>query len=149
MTKLIATVSTTINAPAADVWQALTDPKLIKHYMAGADVESDWKVGSPITYKGEWNGKVFEDKGEILEITPERLLKSTHFSPMSGQEDAPENYHLVTYALEADGDKTMLTVTQENNPSQEMVDESEKMWTTMLEGIKTIVESPVGDRSEP
>jgi uncharacterized protein YndB with AHSA1/START domain len=147
--ELIARASTKIDAPAADVWQALTDPALIKHYMAGADVKTTWKVGDPITYKGEWNGKKFEDKGEILEFVPQKRLKSTHFSPMSGQPDVPENYHVVTYALSSEGDKTMLTVIQENNPSAEMVAESEKTWAMMLEGIKTVVESPVGDRYTP
>ncbi len=39
------------------------------------------KVGSPILYRGEWHGKLFEDKGQILEIEPEKRLVSTHWSP--------------------------------------------------------------------
>jgi uncharacterized protein YndB with AHSA1/START domain len=73
-----ATASTTINAPASKVWDAMTKPELIKKYLFDTDVISDWKVGSPILYRGEWQGKHFEDKGKILELEPEKRLVSTH-----------------------------------------------------------------------
>lgn len=132
---LTATASTVIEAPATDVWQALTDPKLIKQYMAGADVVTDWQVGSPITWKGEWNGKPFEDRGEILELVPQKRLKTTHST------GASDDVHVVTYDLTDSGSSTKLTVTQENTASPEMVAESEKTWAMMLNGIKGIVES--------
>src|SRR6476660_2233383 len=104
MSGQIATAKTTIAAPVAKVWEALTNPALIKEYLYGSEVVSDWQVGSPIVYKGEWQGKPYEDKGTILEIEPNKLLKSTHYSPLSGAEDKPENYHTLTYTLsEADG----------------------------------------------
>lgn len=64
--KFMSEATTTINAPASKVWEALIDPDLIKQYLYGTEVTSDWKVGSPITYKGEWQGKAYEDKGQIL-----------------------------------------------------------------------------------
>lgn len=54
MTNLIATAELDIAAMPKQVWQALTDPALIKQYFMGADVETDWKPGSPITWKGEY-----------------------------------------------------------------------------------------------
>src|SRR6188474_1665744 len=97
--KYVARASRTIHAPASKVWDAITKAELIKQYLFGSDVISDWKVGSPIIYKGEWEGKSFEDKGKILEMKPEKLLRSTHWSPLSGVPDSPENYHTVTYEL--------------------------------------------------
>ena len=73
----IAKVTTTINAPPSKVWDALTKPALIKRYLFGTEVTTDWKVGSPITYRGEWQGKTYEDKGKILEIEPGKRLAST------------------------------------------------------------------------
>src|SRR5215216_2399045 len=110
----IAKATATINAPASEVWSALTQPNLIKQYLFDTEVISDWKEGSPITYKGEWEGKAFEDKGKILKIEPERLLMSTHWSPLSGVPDSPENYHTVTYTLSGMGDSTEVTITQDN-----------------------------------
>src|SRR5205807_9908914 len=53
----------------------------------------------PITWKGEWQGKTYEDKGTVLAVEPNKLLRITHWSPMGGSEDKPENYHTVTYEL--------------------------------------------------
>jgi uncharacterized protein YndB with AHSA1/START domain len=135
-----ANASTSIMAPPERVWQALTDPALVREYLYGAEIKSDWKQGSPITFKGEWKGKPYEDKGEILEIEPGRRLKVTHFSPLSGQPDVPENYHVVTYAVTGSGDTSTLTITQENNRDQNEVDESEKTWGMILGNIKTLLE---------
>jgi uncharacterized protein YndB with AHSA1/START domain len=103
MADYLATAQTEINASPAQVWAALTDPALIKKYMFGSQVETDWQPGSPILWKGECEGHVYEDKGEILEIEPQRRLKVTHFSPLSGQQDVPGNYHTLLYELTATG----------------------------------------------
>src|SRR5258706_9853446 len=115
----IAKATVTINAPAAKVWKALTTPEILKQYYFGADIMSDWKVGSPIIYKGQWQGKSYEDKGTILTFEPEKLLVATHWSPLSGVPDSPENYHKVTYELSEQGGKTKVTLTQDNNATKE------------------------------
>src|SRR6202035_2615617 len=115
MTDLIATVETDIDAPAGKVWKALTEPDLIAQYMMGTKVTTDWKEGSSITYEGEWKGTQYRDKGTVLEVVPNKMLKTTHYSPLGGKPDVPENYNTVTYELaDADG-RTTLTVIQENN----------------------------------
>jgi uncharacterized protein YndB with AHSA1/START domain len=139
---LVATATTIIDASAERVWTALTDPAIIKQYMFGSDVTSDWTVGSTITYAGEYEGKRYEDHGEILEIEPGVRLRSTHFSPLSGQPDVPENYHTLTYTLEPDGDHTRLTLTQDNNGSKTEVEHSAANWQQMLDSLKSVVESP-------
>jgi uncharacterized protein YndB with AHSA1/START domain len=139
--KLTAKATTTIHAPASKVWSAITKPSLIKQYLFDTDVVSDWKAGSSITYKGEWEGKAFEDKGKILKIEPEKVLVSTHWSPLSGVPDTPENYHTVTYTLSGKGDGTEVTITQDNNSTEEEKAHSEKNWETVLEGMKKLLES--------
>jgi len=96
---LNATASTTINVPVAKVWHALVTPDLIKRYMFGTTVESDWKEGSSITWKGEWKGKAYEDKGVILRQDPGHTLSYSHWSALSGQPQTPENTHTVTVEL--------------------------------------------------
>jgi uncharacterized protein YndB with AHSA1/START domain len=85
----VATAEIEVNASPAEVWNALTDPEQIKEYMFGSQVVTDWKQGSPIVWKGEYEGKEYEDKGEILEIEPERRLKMTHFSPSAARRIGP------------------------------------------------------------
>jgi uncharacterized protein YndB with AHSA1/START domain len=135
-----ATATTTINAPASRVWSAITNPELIRKYLFDTEVISDWKVGSPILYKGEWQGQAFEDKGEILDIQPEKLFVSTHWSPLSGVPDLPENYHTVTYQLSERNGKTEVTIAQDNNSSEEEKEHSEQNWKAVLEGLKKLVE---------
>ena len=138
--KFTAEAKTTIHAPASKVWDAITKPELIKKYLFGADVISDWKEGSPIIYKGEWQGKSFEDKGEILKVEREKVLVSTHWSPLSGVPDSPENYHTVTYTLNGKDDSTEVTITQDNNANEKEKAESEQNWRTVLDGMKNMLE---------
>ncbi len=137
---LIAKASTTIDAPAAKVWRALVTPADIKHYMFGSTVTSDFQQGSPITWKGEWKGKPYEDKGEILQVVPERTLRYTHFSPLAGLPDKPENYHTVTIELKADGPRTRVSLAQDGNDTEDARKHSAENWTKMLAGLKKLVE---------
>lgn len=137
---LLAKATARINAPVARVWDALVNPALIRQYMFGAQVDSDWKEGSRITWKGEWQGKAFEDKGQILRIDPGRLLQYTHFSPLAGQPDVPENYHTVTIDLSSDGKETGVSLTQDNNPTEDARQHSESNWNAMLGGLKKLLE---------
>ena len=136
----IAKASTTIDAPVAKVWDALVTPATIKQYMFGTTVESDFKVGSPITWKGEWEGKQYEDKGEIRRIEPQRVLEYTHFSPLAGLPDKPENYHTVTIELSDNGAQTNVSLSQDNNPTDEARGHSEKNWRMMLDSLKKLLE---------
>jgi uncharacterized protein YndB with AHSA1/START domain len=136
----VARSSLTINAASAKVWQALITPAAIKQYMFGTNVTSDWKEGSPIVWKGEWQGKKYEDKGVIRQFKPEQALQYTHFSPLAGLPDRPENYHTVSIQLAPDGQGTRVSLTQDNNPTDEARAHSEKNWVMMLEGLKKYVE---------
>jgi uncharacterized protein YndB with AHSA1/START domain len=136
----VATAAVEINASRSRVWSALTDPAQIEQYMFGARVQTDWERGSTIAWKGEYEGKAYEDKGKILEIEPERRLKVTHFSPLSGREDVPANYHTLTYELKLRGDKTRVSLSQDNNGSAEEAEHSRANWEKMLTGLKEVVE---------
>jgi uncharacterized protein YndB with AHSA1/START domain len=133
--------SITINAPSAKVWEALTTPSIIKQYFFGTDAVSDWKVGSPLIFKGEWQGKKYEDKGTILESVPQKIFKYSYWSSMSGIEDKPENYVNVTYELSGNKDnETTLTITQENIPDEKMKEHSEENWRKVIGDLKKLLE---------
>lgn len=140
MTGYLATAETDINASPKHVWDVLLDPEQIRRFMFGAEVRTDWQPGSPITWQGEYEGKAYQDKGEILEVDPGRLLRITHYSPLTGQPDVPENYHTLTYELTENGAATHLTMTQDNNASPEEAEHSRSMWETHVNGIKESAE---------
>ena len=136
-----AQTSVAIIAPIEKVWDALTNPDEIKIYLHDTDTKTDWVVGHEITWSGVWNGKAYTDKGEVLAYEPRRLIKTTHWSPLSGAEDKPENYHIVTYELLSNGNETTLTLTQGNSPTQEDADKMIKGgWEPILQQIKELLE---------
>jgi uncharacterized protein YndB with AHSA1/START domain len=138
--------SVKIDAPRAKVWDALTNPEKVKLYMHGTNMSTDWKVGSPISWKGEWKGKPYEDKGTVLEVQPQKLLKNTHWSPLGGSDDKPENYHTITYDLAEDHGVTTLTLTQDNNPTQAEADKmAQDNWGPVLQGLKETAEEHPAD----
>ncbi len=138
---ITAQATTTVHAPASKVWEALTNPALIKQYFFGSDIVTDWKVGNPIYYRGEWQGKSYEDKGTVLEVKPNKRLVVTHWSPLSGVPDMPENYHTVTYLLHEQDGSTDVTILQDRNASEEEKQHSEQNWQMVLAGLKKLVES--------
>jgi uncharacterized protein YndB with AHSA1/START domain len=140
MADYVATAETEISASPTQVWAVLTDPEQIKKFMFGAEVKTDWQPGSPIIWKGVYEGKEYEDKGEILAVEPGRLLKVTHYSPLSGQPDTPENYHTLTYKLAESGTTTRLSLSQDNNASEEEAEHSRGMWEMLVNGVKEAAE---------
>lgn len=137
---LVARQTITLHARAGKVWDALTNPALLKQFMFGSAVTSDWKPGSPITFAGEWQGKRYEDKGVIVRAEPRRLLEYTHYSPLAGAPDLPENYHTVTMELSEANGVTTLTLSQDNNTTEQEREHSEKNWGVMLAHLKRVVE---------
>lgn len=141
MANLTLKTSIEIKAPAAKVWQALTDRSIVKQYFFGTDVKSDWKKGSTITWEGEWEGKSYKDTGTVLDIDPGRMIKYDYWSSMSGTENIPENYVDVTYELSENNGKTTLTITQEKIKSEESKNHSEQNWQGVFGKMKEMVES--------
>lgn len=140
--KLVANASITVSVPIAKVWGALTSPRMIKQYMFGTDVVSDWKEGGSIVWRGEWEGRKYEDKGTILQLKSNEMIQYTHFSPLSGQSDVPENYHTVTVHLSSDGRQTTVSLAQDNNATEQAREHSEKNWKMMFEDLKKLLEKP-------
>jgi uncharacterized protein YndB with AHSA1/START domain len=136
----VAESAITIDAPPDRVWEVITDPDAVKEFMFGADLQTDWTVGGPILWRGEWEGKPYEDKGQILEVEPGRRLVHTHFSPLGGEDDKPENYHTLTWTLEGQDGQTRLTLSQDNNASEAAAEHSKGMWDMLVADVRRISE---------
>lgn len=110
---LIVRNSIKVHAPAAKVWDLLTNPDQTKKYMFGCAALSDWTVGSPLIWKGNFNGvELVAVKGTVTGIRPGEFLAYTTIDPNSTIPDVPSNYVTVTYTLTETSGETLLEVTQ-------------------------------------
>lgn len=136
----VAKVEIDINAPVSKVLDALTNPEVVKKYFFGTNMVTDWRAGSPILFKGVWEGKEYCDKGTVLEFVPEKLIRYNYFSSFSNLEDKPENYANVSYELIIVNNATKLIVTQDNIATKEAHAHSEQNWKYILEEMKKLIE---------
>jgi len=131
-----------IQANAEMVWEVLTNPEHIKVYLFGTETITDWQVGSPIIFEGEFQGNPYKDKGNVIENVTNQRLTYNYWSGFSGLEDIEENYGLVTYEIQDLGDsKVKFTWSQIGFASVEGCEHTENSLQGMLEQIKQLAES--------
>ena len=130
-----------IHASATKLWLALTRPDLVKQWQYGSDLLTTWEVGTPILFRNEWNGQVFEQKGTVLEFSPPSRVKYSLFFPRPGVADVPENYFFMIYELTESNGVTSLLVRQED-PRPLSPDESSGVeeGPNVLSALKELVE---------
>lgn len=137
--------SITLNADVTKVWEALTKPEMTKKYMSGTEVVSDWKVGSPILWKGtlQGEGKILV-KGSIEKIEARKLLQFTTFDLNAKYSDVPSNYVQATYELTPKLGKTVLSITQGDysrvEDGNKRFNDANGSWNQTLNALKTLVE---------
>jgi uncharacterized protein YndB with AHSA1/START domain len=148
MNELFIKNTISIHAPAAKVWDALTNPNQTKKYMFGCETASDWKQGSSLLWVMNQEGKeITAVKGVINKIEPAKRLEYTVIDPNSGMADIPENYLTVNCELTEKNGDTTLSVSQGDYSK---VGEGQKRyehsmagggWQSVLEAIKKLVEA--------
>ena len=146
---LVVTNTITIQAPASKVWDALVNPEQTKKYMFGCEALSDWKPGSPLIWKGNFNGvEMIAVKGNVVRIEPKKSLVYTVIDPNNPKiPDLPENYLTITCDLAETNGQTTLEVSQgDYNTVAEGPDRYKHTvdgggWDPILVQIKALCES--------
>ncbi|WFB06002.1 SRPBCC family protein [Streptomyces sp. LX-29] len=146
---------TVIRATPERLWQALTDPAVIRRYFEGTGPESDWRPGSPVRWKINPNGE-FHDWGQkVLEAEPQRRLCYTwhtyepEIAEMFGWSDErlaelrKERISKVAFELEPLGNAAVkLTVVHDDfEPDSEMLKGVSEGWPVILSNLKTLLET--------
>ena len=131
----------TINAQTQKVWDTLTRPDLVKLWQYGSELITDWKVGSSIKFRTEWEGNIFEQWGEVLEMRQNELIKYSLFAPRPDLEDKPENYFVMSYVLTTENGQTKLEIIQEDNRPNAVQEEEQGEENPILQSLKKITES--------
>lgn len=138
--ELISKSSIEINAPASVIWKALVTPDIAKKYFFGAEIVTDWKVGSSITFIGEYKGNNYVEKGVLLNIAPNIQLQYSHWSHFDGYPDKPENYRIWTFDITVRNGTNLLTISEDNIPTEKQKSRSDDFWAEALLKIKKLTE---------
>lgn len=136
-----AKIQRTIHAPISKVWDGLTLPELVKQYFFGTQLVTTWQPGTPIYFRGEWEGKAYEDKGTVLKFEPGKMLQYDYFSSWSDLEERPENYQTIIYRVKSKGSSTVLIITQSNIDTLEKKVHSVQSWGLLTKELKKLMES--------
>jgi uncharacterized protein YndB with AHSA1/START domain len=131
-----------IAATPDSVWRALTDGVLTRQYWYGRRAESDWKVGSPVTF---WydsaDGEAVSDRGIVLEsVRPRRLSYTWQVQFKESMRD--ENPSRVTFEIEPEGEDAKLTVTHDDlEAGGEVLPSVRNGWPAILCSLKSLLET--------
>jgi uncharacterized protein YndB with AHSA1/START domain len=122
------TYVTYIASTREKVWTALTDPEFTRRYWNGRLVESDWRVGSAVTFRHDYDEDTDGLGGTVLAADRPRRL-SYGVPPRT-----------VTFELTDLDDVVQLTVVHEG------LDEAAARnagggWAFILSNLKTLLES--------
>jgi Activator of Hsp90 ATPase homolog 1-like protein len=140
-------VDTLVRTGIRNAWDTLTNAQRLGRLFWDCTVESDFTAGSPIVWKGTWDGKPFEDRGRIRQVKPRALLQYSHWAPSSGA-DAEENHNLLTWRLAEEKSGVRVTLQHENIASAAMKEHSQQMWTRLLARVKELLENQAGEQAE-
>ena len=138
---------TYIRATPEKVWEALTDPQMIRKYWFGITAECDWKPGSPWRLKFE-DGRT-ADTGEILESDPPRRLVirwRNEFKPelkAAGYSRCTMEIEMADYYPNFGGKAVKLTITHEAEAEQgaPLIEAVSGGWPKVLSNLKSLLET--------
>jgi len=135
--------SITIKALPGAVWDVLTNPHTMKHWMGDPEMKlevmTDWKMASSILIKG-FHHVAFENKGIVLKFEPPHALAYTYLSSLSRLADQPENYSIIEFRLTSTEEATLVNLLLSNFPTETIFKHIDFYWTGTLEILKKVVE---------
>jgi uncharacterized protein YndB with AHSA1/START domain len=145
MKKLFIEKSIEISAPASKVWDVLTkqsySDKWVNEFSPNMQLESDWKLGSPVLWK-ELDGKVVVE-GNVTKIDPKKFLRFTVFDVEIGRTPVTEDDGM-TFELREHQGKTKLLISHGDfavlPEMQKYYDMTLDAWNKILPKIKELAE---------
>jgi uncharacterized protein YndB with AHSA1/START domain len=130
-----------INATPQKVWATLTKSEFVKLWQYGSNLQTSWEVGSKIKFTTEWEGKIFEQWGTVLEFIPAEKLRYNLFAARPDLEDNPKNYFVMIYNLTEDNGQTKLEIIQEDNRLNAVQEDEQGEENPVLKMLKDVAET--------
>ncbi|MES2654802.1 MAG: SRPBCC domain-containing protein [Bacteroidota bacterium] len=89
----------------------------------------------------EWDGKLFEQWGQVLAVKPNELVKYSWFAPWPDLEDKPENYFIMSYMLTPENGLVILEIIQEDNRPNALQEAPQGEENPVLKALKNLAET--------
>jgi uncharacterized protein YndB with AHSA1/START domain len=118
------------------VFHALTDGPTTREYWFHENI-SDWKPGSTWEHR-RLDGSVADVIGKVVESRPPHRLVMTWAQP--ADQDTPEKYSTVTFAIEKAANAVKLTVTHDDL-DPDLLAGVGNGWSSVLSSLKTLLET--------
>jgi uncharacterized protein YndB with AHSA1/START domain len=134
--KYQAVVDHAFASPVEKVWEAFATSEGFAKAYEGLKVECDWKVGGPIVWSGEWEGKKFRDEGTLKVYDRPRLFEYTYWTSFWGPTPDPDSIQTIRNEFIPVSGGTKLVITQTNIPNAESRDHSIANWKELLEKLE-------------
>ena len=145
MGKLFIDKTIEIDAPAAKVWEVITNPGINSQWVAefspGMQLVSDWQLGSRVLWN-EANGKTVVE-GNVTKIEPGKFQRFTVFDVELGRTPVTDEDGMTFELVEKDG-KTKLFLLHGDfatlAEAQKYYDMTLEAWNKILPKIKELAE---------
>lgn len=124
--------STYINTTPEKLWDALTNSEFTRQYWGGLNIETDWKVGSPIKMIYPWGDKNMEKSGIILKFDPPKILSYTGI----GGPDSAMTFEIIKVSPI----EVRLNILHEGISDKDKTSISEG-WFAIMSSLKTLLET--------
>jgi uncharacterized protein YndB with AHSA1/START domain len=118
------------------LWEALTSNEFIQQYWPEWRIESEWRVGSPVTYRTA--DGTFYSQGEVLECSPPNRLSYT-WPESEGEKQAALPEQLV-WEITAKGPETVKLLLVHSRLSEEFYKGVGEGWPMILSSLKSLLE---------
>lgn len=149
MRKLFVDKTIEISAPNSKVWDTLTKREYTdqwaKEFSSGGPqfhIESDWKLGSPVLWKGQDDTVIVE--GNVINLEPNKRLHFTVFDVRSTRAPVGDRDG-ITYQLSEENGMTTLRILQGDfsvmTDGEKYRDLSAEIWAKVLPKVKDMAEN--------
>ena len=139
MTDLTLTTERKINAAPEKVFNAWLNPEMLRRFMHPGEgvtvphAKSDAKVGGRFEIPMDTGENILLHQGEYLAIDPHERIVFTWDSPYSPADSE------VTLTFAPEGDGTLLRLTQVRFMNEEMRDNHQKGWTSIMAALDALL----------
>ena len=122
------------------LWDSLTKPDLTCQYWYGRRIDSDWKIGSPVTFWLDYNQDI-DMSGQVLEYKPlHRLVFSWNIQMNTGSKK--DSSSRVSFDLESLGPVVKCTVIHDELKIGEKVPAGvSEGWPIIMCSLKSFLET--------